>query len=116
MLSMTVTPNDPRFTAVVDMVGRTGAKEIQIRYSDEEKPTVWFAVAVYSDDRFDCGAGADPYMAVCRLLDQLVDGGQCTHCGRPTGFSPDPDSLPLGDVVCWYQYDPSTKKIVRGCA
>lgn len=123
-----IDPRDPRFLAVVDMVRRTGCAEFQLRYSDDEEPTVWMAVARYrrgADGRpqstgeinaFDAGAGADPYMAVCRLLDQVVDGGACVHCGRPTGFSPDPDSLPMGDFVCWYQYDPSTEKIVKGCA
>lgn len=111
-----ITIDNDRFNAVVEMVGRTGASSFQIRFQDDEQPCVWMAVAIYDDDRFDVGAGIDPYHAVCRLLDQLVDGGVCTHCQRPTGFSPDPDHLPMGDYVCWYQYDPSTKKIVRGCS
>lgn len=125
---MTISPTDPRFMAVVDMVRRTGCAEFQLRYSDDKVPTVWMAVARYRRgpdgrpratgpvDTFDAGAGPDPYTAVCRLLDQVVDGGTCVHCGRPTGFSDDPEHLPLGDVVCWYQFDPSTAKIVRGCA
>lgn len=123
-----IPPDDPRFMAVLDMVRRTGAREVQIRYSDDEEPTVWMVVARYhrgKDGRpkpsgalnaWDAGAGQDPFTAVCRLLDQVVDGGTCTHCLRPTGFSPDADDLPLADHVCWYQYDPSTQKIVKGCA
>src|SRR5688500_16055639 len=114
---MTVSPEDPRFGAVVDMVRRTGCREFQLRYSDDTEPTVWMTIARYhrgKDGRpkangdlnaFDAGAGPDPFTAVCRLLDQLVDGGTCVHCGRPTGFSADPDHLPLGNLVCWYQYD-----------
>lgn len=120
--------DSPQFLAAVDMVRRTGAQSFELRYSDDQEPTVWMAIALYhrgKDGRpqakgkvnaWDVGAGQDPYMAVCRLLDQLMDGGRCVHCNRPTGFSPDADNLPLGDFVCWYQYDPSTKKIVKGCA
>lgn len=104
-----------RLVACVDMLGRAGAQATQIRFADDEQPTVWFLVAQFPDGRWDAAAGQDPLHAAGRLLEQLVDGGSCKHCGRPTGFSLDTDSMPMDELVCWYQYDPSTKAIVKGC-
>lgn len=106
---------DPRFIPATEMIGRTGAKSFQIRYSDDEVPVVWFAVAVYNETQFECAAAPDPIGAVLRLCDQIVDGGMCTHCQRPTGFIADLDPVPLGEVVCWYQWDPELKTFRRGC-
>jgi hypothetical protein len=51
-----------------------------------------------------------------RLLDQTIDGGTCTHCGRPTGVTDRwESSMPLADVVCWQVYDPELRVFRRGC-
>lgn len=48
---------------------------------------------------------------------EVLDGGQCQHCGRPTGFeSYVTDTMPATAVVCWYQYDQDENEYVRGCA
>jgi len=107
---------DPKFIAALDMLRRTGLRSFQIRYSDDEEPTVWMAVGVWGDDRWECAAAGHPMQALMRLLDQAIDGGTCTHCGRPTGVSDHwESSMPLADAVCWQVYDPSTKKFVRSC-
>jgi hypothetical protein len=107
---------DPRFVAAVDLIGRTGAKQFQIRYSGDEQPVVWAAVVIYGDGAEAAGA-LHPTVAVLRLAELLVDGGQCTHCRRPTGLDPDSiDRLPFDDVVCWYQFDPELATFRRGCA
>lgn len=107
---------EERFLAGVEMVRRTGSSQFQLRWSDDETPVVWFAVAVYPDERWDVGAARDPWRAVARLLETLIDGGVCTHCARPTGFDPDTlDTMPLNEAVCWYQYDPELKTFRRGC-
>jgi hypothetical protein len=104
------------FQAAVDLVGRTGAKEFQARWQDDEKPTVFMAVGKWGDNTYEVGAGMDPVTAVLRLLDQIIDGGICTHCFKPTGVSDDFErTMPLGDMFCWYQYDPELKKFRRGC-
>ena len=115
-MAMGMTPaDDPRFIAATEMIGRTGASAFQIRYSDDEEPTIWLTVAQYEGDRFECAAGRDPLAAILRLCGQLIDGGICTHCSRPTGFSADLDALPLAEHVCWYQWDPELKTFRRGC-
>ena len=101
-------------TAAVDMVGRTGAAQFQLRYSDDEPPTVWMAIAQWGE-AWEVGAAIDPAQAAVRLLETVVDGGWCTHCERPSGITADFGPMPLPGAVCWYQYDPELKTFRRGC-
>jgi hypothetical protein len=105
---------DDRMVAAVDLIGRTGAAEFQIRYCEEEQPVIWMAAASWKG-HWEAGAGMSPLAAVFRLLDQVVDGGTCQHCQRPTGFEPSADPMPMDKLVCWYQYDPGTRKFTKGC-
>jgi hypothetical protein len=118
--------DEPRLTAGVDLARRTGARELQIRYSDDEQPVVWFVVASYSarDGRpratgkinaHKVGAGFTPVEAVMALCAEAVDGATCAHCGRPCGFDEHFGEQPLDDYICWYQFDPEVKTFRRGC-
>lgn len=112
--------------ACIELIGRCGIETFEIRYSDDQEPIVWMAIAVMRDagpvaealgqKKWDAAAGQTPGHAIGRLTDQMIDGGKCRHCNRPTGYEPGSDTMPMNDFVCWYQYDPSTKKIVKGCA
>lgn len=121
---------DPRLTAGIALLERTGAREVQIRWHDMEQPVTWIAVGewhVGADGAptrrgegvgvyFDAAAAMDPVRAVLRLCERMVDGGTCTHCHRPTGFEPDSiESMPYADTWCWWQYDPELKTFRRGC-
>ncbi len=113
---MTDASADPRMTAAVDLIGRTGAESFQLRYSDEEQPVIWVAVAGYSGSRHEADASLDPVRAVLRLAERLVDGGKCQHCHRHTGLDPDSiDKMPLDAFICWYQFDPELRTFRRGC-
>jgi hypothetical protein len=111
-----------RLLAAYDFIRRTGARQIDIRYSDDESPVVWFVVAHY-DGRNPAGiegqevdASLSPVRAALRLCERLADGGQCRHCRRPTGLEPDSlETMPMDELVCWWQYDPELKKFRRGC-
>jgi hypothetical protein len=106
---------DPRLPAGIALLGRTGAKSVQVRYHDDEEPTLWMAYAEWPHGR-DCGAGMTPAEAVMRLCDQVMDGGTCAHCGRPSGVTDHWESaMPLAEAVCWYVFDPETKKFRRSC-
>ena len=118
--------DDPRMIAGIDLCRRMGARDFQLRYSDDEQPVVWFAVAGFSTikgrpsstgkiNAHRVGGALDPVSAVLKLLDDLVDGAQCTHCGRPTGVGHDLDEMPLAEHVCWYQFDPELKTYRRAC-
>jgi hypothetical protein len=118
---------DPRFTAALDMIGRTGARSFQIRFQDDEEPTVWIAIAQYGIDEdeipipkggklvYKVAGALHPFTAVMNLLDSAVDGGTCTHCNRPTAVSGEIDPMPMQGQICWYQFDPELKTFRRGC-
>jgi hypothetical protein len=105
---------DPRFAPTVELIGRTGAEEFQIRFSEEELPVVWVAAARWGE-HWECAGAMDPVRAVFRLADTVIDGGKCTHCARPTGFTPDFDPMPMPEQICWYQWDPELATFRRGC-
>lgn len=121
-------PSDPRMPAAIKLLRRTGAQEFQLRYSDDEEPVIWMAAAKWSiggDGKpkakggrpaWESAGAMDPVGAVLRLCDQVMDGGQCAHCKRPTGVT---DmwraTMPLADVICWYVYDPETQTFRRSC-
>ena len=107
--------DDPRYIAAIEMIGRTGAISYQIRYSDDEQPVVWMAVASYRDGKWEVAAAADPIAATLRLCERVVDGGICAQCKRMTAFDVDFGAMPLADVVCWYQFDPERVTFRRGC-
>jgi hypothetical protein len=108
--------DEPKLLAAIDFIRRTGARSVQVRYSDDEEPVVWFVVASFDGDRHEVDASLHPTRAALRLCERLADGGQCRHCGRPTGLEPDSlDTMPLDELVCWYQYDPELATFRRGC-
>jgi hypothetical protein len=114
--SMSAEPKtDPRHMAAIDLLRRTGIASYSVRYSDDEQPVVWMAVAVYPDGRWEAAAGHDFVEATFRLCDQLIDGGQCRHCGRPAGFEASLDDMPLSELICWQQYDPELETFRRSC-
>ena len=107
--------NDPRFVAAIDLIGRSGASEFQIRYDEEQDPIVWVACAKWPQGHEAAGA-MTPLRAVIRLLEAVVDGGLCAHCGKPSYVSDDFDAkMPLEGHVCWYVYDPELTTFRRGC-
>jgi hypothetical protein len=105
---------DERFMAAVDLLRRTGADGFQFRFCDEEEPVVWMALAEW-EGHWEVGASMHPTQALFRLCDQVIDGGKCQHCARPTAFTPDITTMPGNEMVCWYQWDPELKTFRRGC-
>lgn len=112
--------------ATTEMVGRTGASDMQIRYHDDVDPVVWMGVAVYppgslradgtrtSRQAFECAAGQSPIEAMWRLVEQLVTGGRCSHCGRSTRVERD-FTVQHDDEFCWYKFDPELVTLRRSC-
>lgn len=112
---------EPTALGLVQWFPRLGATELQVRYSDDQAPVVWMAVVKVgrAKDRavYEAAAALDPSDAIKRLASQIIDGGQCVHCGKPTGFEPDWTTPDFGTdrLVCWVTYDPELKRIRLGC-
>lgn len=118
-----------KLNAALDLLRRTGALTLSIRYQDDDEPTVWLVVASYNVDdrgrpvrqssraRHEVDAAFDPLRAALRLCERVVDGGTCAHCGQPTGLDPDKLTPPpsLGGLICWWSYDPELRTFRRGC-
>lgn len=111
---------DPRFLACIDLIGRTGAKQVQIRYHDDEQPILWLVAAEFPTIdgwAFEAAGALDPLRAALRLLETVLDGvGTCAHCERPSGVWEAWEQRPPFDAaVCWYVFDPETEKFRRSC-
>lgn len=112
-----MTEPSAKFVGAVDLIRRCGATRYEMRYTDETvKPIAWIAVAIFPKDRYECAAAFDPEQAVFRLCEQLVDGGQCIHCKRPSGFTEDSmTDVEMQLLVCWYYWNPIAGQFVRSC-
>jgi hypothetical protein len=117
---------NPIYLAAVDAIARTGAKNYEIRWCEEQEPTVWFAISTHiseGEERQSVYAGFHPIEATIGLAEKLIDGSICAHCLKMTIFEPDWTAPRLGefriggmDVLhCTYQYDPELKKFRRSC-
>jgi len=108
---------DPKFPAALALLQRCGATVLQARYSDDQEPVVWFFVAGFGDGRWDAAAGPEPLLALLRLCTQLVDGGQCTHCSKPTIFLDEIGDTPTvyDPLMCQVQWDPELRTFRRSC-
>jgi hypothetical protein len=130
-----ITPEDAaspemkaRVVAATEVVARTGASSVTLRFSDPDEdedggPTVWIAISTHRQgEREVCSvaAGLNPLAALYRLCDELVDGGMCAKCGRPTAFIQDESGGPMprkieGREVCWTSWDAPSEKFMRDC-
>jgi len=97
------------------MIRRTGAKSVSLRFHDDEPPTVWLAIVVYDDRRWETDAGHSPLEAMMRLCERVIDGGLCAHCHKPTAFAAELEQEFEKDLLCWYVWDPELKTFRRGC-
>lgn len=111
--------DEDKLLAAIEFIRRTGAKSVQVRYSDDEQPVIWFVAVEYltpTESRWEAAAGFDALEAALRFCEHVADGGMCVHCHRRTGFEPKSlGRMPFDDVICWYQYDPELKTFRRGC-
>jgi hypothetical protein len=127
--------DSPKLVAGVKLIERTGARNIRIGYSDEADgvPVVWYATATWfvrsgrpvadarggAQSRHEAAGAMNGITAVMRLCEQIIDGGMCLHCERPTIFDDNPGDSPFDDLLeamgCVYAWDPELATFRRGC-
>lgn len=78
---MNVNLDEDALFAAADLVGRTGAKEFQLGYLNDEPPHQWYAYASYKGARISVDDCAGPIEAAEALARKLLTGGKCTKCG-----------------------------------
>jgi len=109
--------------ACMALIVRISAQAVQIRYCDEDTPIIWLCVdewklknsASEEKIRHDVASALDPLTALMRLCESDLDGGQCTHCGRPVSVTFDHINALGMPSVCEYTYDPELKTFRRDC-
>ena len=77
---MNVNLDEDALFAAADLVGRTGAKSVEVGYTDDEPGSPWYAHAQYRGARITEEA-AGPVEAAEALARRLLSGGKCTRCG-----------------------------------
>lgn len=102
------------FDAGIALLTRTGADEVFVRLSADQKPTAWVVSARWGE-HWESTAGNTAEQAMVRMLQDTVDGGLCSHCRKVTGIARDFRDDLTDDHVCWYQFDPELKLFRRSC-
>lgn len=78
--------------AALDLIGRTGAREMQVGYLHDDVPPEkadWWAHAQYRGARIVAEHHAGPVEALESLAERLLTGGKCTQCGKFTTLRDD---------------------------
>jgi hypothetical protein len=76
--------------AAVELVGRTGAKGLEVGYLHEDVPVdqaAWYATAQYQGAKVFVENHTGPVEAVEDLAAQLMEGGLCTNCNRQVSLT-----------------------------
>lgn len=82
---MTAQLDEDAVIAAVDLVGRTGATELEFGHLHDDVPVAeadWYASAKYRGARVTVEHETHPVRALEGLARRLLDGGKCIHCGR----------------------------------
>lgn len=95
--------------AAVDVVGRSGAKEIEIGYLHDNVPVDeagWYATARYKGTKVIESDHRGPSEAADALAKRILNGGKCTHCLK---------TVVLVDSLPGCRWTRMGKRWVRGC-
>jgi len=71
--------------AAANLVGRTGARELEIGYLHDDVPSHlagWYAIATYKGAKVIVEDQPHPVVALRKLALKLIEGGACTYCLR----------------------------------
>lgn len=89
-----MTPEPPDFdhealAAGVELVGRAGARSIDIGYLNDDPPYEWYAQAFFNGVKVIEEKHDDPATAVETLAANLLHEGTCRCCGKTITLIPD---------------------------
>jgi len=80
-----------RLDAATELIGRTGARNIQFGYLHDDVPVcdaAWYATASYEGTRIICENKSHPIEAIEGLATRLLTGAQCQKCKRLITLNP----------------------------
>lgn len=73
-------------SAAADLVGRSGAADLEIGYVRDDVPVEdagWYASATYGGAKLIAEEHRDPVAAVEALARRVLSGAMCRRCGEP---------------------------------
>lgn len=74
-----------RAVAAVDVLGRSGARNVEFGYLHDDQPVEladWWATATYRGTKVTVEHQRGPVEALDKLTRRLLDGGTCVGCGQ----------------------------------
>lgn len=84
--------DDDALIAGVDLVGRSGARSIEIGYLHDDVPAEeadWWASANYRGTKLQVEHAPSPVAAVEALALRVLAGGMCNHCKKLVALQDD---------------------------
>lgn len=91
-LLSTISMDDDAVAAAADLVGRSGARNLQVGYLHEGVPVEeagWYAHAQYQGARLTTEDHRGPVEALEALARRILTGAKCVHCGGLVALSDD---------------------------
>lgn len=103
---------------------------MQIRFVDDPEPVIWCCVTTHYLDEagmptndtnnrlvVEAAAGWTVGIALKRLAETLIDGGQCRHCGRRSALVNDVDDVPtfMQQVACLVHWSEREQRYALTC-
>ena len=76
-----------KVVACADLVGRSGARQFQIGYLNDEPPHAWYAHAMFRGARIQAEGHDGPAQAAMALAVKILTGAKC-RCGRLVALRP----------------------------
>ena len=83
---MTATFDQDALIAAVDLVGRSGARDVEIGWLHDDVPSEqagWYATATYQGAKLMADDHPGPIEAAEALTRRVLDGATCAHCHKP---------------------------------
>ena len=93
---------DDAATAAIKLVGRTGARALEIGYQHDDVPVElagWYASVLYPGTRVTTEDHRGPGAAVTALAERLLTGAECQHCRGLVALRPDGAMAHIGAVM-----------------
>jgi hypothetical protein len=106
--------DEDQLIAGVELVGRTGARELQVGYLHEDVPSEragWYAHAQYRGARITVEDKRGPVEAVEALAERLLTSAVCQHCKGLVSLRPDGALAYIGGH--FLDGTPITEELVR---
>lgn len=103
--------HEREFHAAVDLVGRSGASDLELGYLHDEVPSEeagWWASANYKGAKIFVEGHKGPVAAAQALAEKVLDGALCVHCNKQVTLVPPP----IPEYCLW---EKEGSRWVRGC-